>query len=248
MVWRIKPPSDTLTSILLYSTCSSLNRSAAIPLSPYSVGQLAISYYSSLALSLSPPVMSPQLRPVISYPCQVCGTPTSNWCSRCISVWYCSEDHLNQVCTPCTSLSKGLPTRIDASTTLTHPSPLRIGLSIVPIAPKRVHPLRPPPRLSRLPPPPRPPSSPPSSSPQTRTALGSFVSLASLRLSPSRKSLSPPKPAHPSGHPTSNPGSTPLPSSSLRISIAGPSDSQCTFSTFPTPYLRHQWSLACKKL
>ena len=46
-----------------------------------------------------------QPRPIISYPCQVCGTPTSNWCSRCISVWYCSEDHLKQVCPSSPSFS-----------------------------------------------------------------------------------------------------------------------------------------------
>lgn len=54
---------------------------------------------------------SQQPRPIISYPCQVCGTLTSNWCSRCISVWYCSEDHLKQV-----RVLHLLYTRIDAST------------------------------------------------------------------------------------------------------------------------------------
>lgn len=49
-----------------------------------------------------------QPRPIISYPCQVCGTPTSNWCSRCISVWYCSEDHLKQVRPPSAVLALAL--------------------------------------------------------------------------------------------------------------------------------------------
>ena len=71
--------------------------------------------------------MSAQPRPIISYPCQVCGTPTSNWCSRCISVWYCSEDHLKQVRVPVSHIPRipypvsripPSPTRIDAFNTL----------------------------------------------------------------------------------------------------------------------------------
>ena len=70
--------------------------------------------------------MSAQPRPIISYPCQVCGTPTSNWCSRCISVWYCSEDHLKQVRVPVSHIPRipypvsripPSPTRIDAFNT-----------------------------------------------------------------------------------------------------------------------------------
>ncbi|KAJ3506910.1 hypothetical protein NMY22_g17097 [Coprinellus aureogranulatus] len=30
---------------------------------------------------------------LINYPCAVCGQPTSQWCSRCQNVWYCSPEH-----------------------------------------------------------------------------------------------------------------------------------------------------------
>ncbi|KAG8933915.1 hypothetical protein FRC03_009364 [Tulasnella sp. 419] len=32
--------------------------------------------------------------PMITHLCQVCGTKTSYWCSRCHSVWYCSVEHM----------------------------------------------------------------------------------------------------------------------------------------------------------
>src|SRR5258706_8431841 len=107
--------------------------------------------------------------------------------------------------------------------------------------PGRAPPLRLPPPPSPPPPPPRPPSSLPSSSPQTRPALGSFVSLASLRLGPPRKPPSPPKTALPNGHLMSNLGSsmaTPPPSSSPRVSMASPSDSHYPYSIYPTPSQR----------
>ncbi|KAG2011328.1 hypothetical protein CC2G_011463 [Coprinopsis cinerea AmutBmut pab1-1] len=32
--------------------------------------------------------------PLINHPCTVCCNPTSMWCSRCQSAWYCSPEHL----------------------------------------------------------------------------------------------------------------------------------------------------------
>ncbi|KAF5383814.1 hypothetical protein D9615_003730 [Tricholomella constricta] len=33
--------------------------------------------------------------PVINHPCTVCCRPTSMWCSRCQSAWYCTPEHLH---------------------------------------------------------------------------------------------------------------------------------------------------------
>ncbi|TFK39454.1 hypothetical protein BDQ12DRAFT_681813 [Crucibulum laeve] len=33
--------------------------------------------------------------PVINHPCTLCCRPTSMWCSRCQSAWYCSPEHLH---------------------------------------------------------------------------------------------------------------------------------------------------------
>jgi len=34
-------------------------------------------------------------QPLINHPCTLCCRPTSMWCSRCQSAWYCSPDHLH---------------------------------------------------------------------------------------------------------------------------------------------------------
>lgn len=34
---------------------------------------------------------------IINYPCAVCGQPTTQWCSRCQSAWYCSPEHSRDV-------------------------------------------------------------------------------------------------------------------------------------------------------
>ena len=60
----------------------------------FSVG--SVSSLSSCQLQLYRSTRPSPSRPIISHPCQVCGTPTSNWCSRGISVWYCSEVYLKQ--------------------------------------------------------------------------------------------------------------------------------------------------------
>ncbi|EIW78979.1 hypothetical protein CONPUDRAFT_166825 [Coniophora puteana RWD-64-598 SS2] len=33
--------------------------------------------------------------PLINHPCTLCCRPTSMWCSRCQSAWYCTPEHLN---------------------------------------------------------------------------------------------------------------------------------------------------------
>ncbi|RDB15865.1 hypothetical protein Hypma_003651 [Hypsizygus marmoreus] len=33
--------------------------------------------------------------PLINHPCTLCCRPTSMWCSRCQSAWYCSPEHLH---------------------------------------------------------------------------------------------------------------------------------------------------------
>ncbi|KAJ7590130.1 hypothetical protein C8J56DRAFT_1004117 [Mycena floridula] len=33
--------------------------------------------------------------PLINHPCTLCRRPTSMWCSRCQSAWYCSSEHLH---------------------------------------------------------------------------------------------------------------------------------------------------------
>ncbi|KAH0582543.1 hypothetical protein J132_05494 [Termitomyces sp. J132] len=33
--------------------------------------------------------------PIINHPCTFCCAPTSMWCSRCQSAWYCSPEHLH---------------------------------------------------------------------------------------------------------------------------------------------------------
>ncbi|TFK63261.1 hypothetical protein BDN72DRAFT_330908 [Pluteus cervinus] len=33
--------------------------------------------------------------PLINHPCTLCCRPTSMWCSRCQSAWYCSAEHLH---------------------------------------------------------------------------------------------------------------------------------------------------------
>ncbi|KAI6110800.1 hypothetical protein EV401DRAFT_292420 [Pisolithus croceorrhizus] len=37
---------------------------------------------------------------VINHPCTLCCRPTSMWCSRCQSAWYCTPEHLQMVSTP----------------------------------------------------------------------------------------------------------------------------------------------------
>jgi len=34
--------------------------------------------------------------PTINHPCTICCRPTSMWCSRCQSAWYCSPEHLHE--------------------------------------------------------------------------------------------------------------------------------------------------------
>lgn len=34
------------------------------------------------------------MAPLIAYPCSICSVPTTLWCSRCHSSWYCSPAHL----------------------------------------------------------------------------------------------------------------------------------------------------------
>ncbi|KAF8159837.1 hypothetical protein B0H34DRAFT_419742 [Crassisporium funariophilum] len=33
--------------------------------------------------------------PLINHPCMLCCQPTSMWCSRCQSAWYCSPEHIH---------------------------------------------------------------------------------------------------------------------------------------------------------
>ncbi|KAF8199085.1 hypothetical protein BJ912DRAFT_950851 [Pholiota molesta] len=33
--------------------------------------------------------------PLINHPCTLCCRPTSMWCSRCQSAWYCSPEHIH---------------------------------------------------------------------------------------------------------------------------------------------------------
>ena len=35
--------------------------------------------------------------PLINHPCTLCCRPTSMWCSRCQSAWYCSAEHIYNV-------------------------------------------------------------------------------------------------------------------------------------------------------
>ncbi|KAJ1306892.1 hypothetical protein OPQ81_007877 [Rhizoctonia solani] len=39
---------------------------------------------------------SSQQQNLIHHLCEICGQPTTLWCSRCRSAWYCTSDHLEQ--------------------------------------------------------------------------------------------------------------------------------------------------------
>lgn len=39
---------------------------------------------------------SPQQQTIIRHLCEMCGEPTTQWCSRCNSAWYCCREHLEQ--------------------------------------------------------------------------------------------------------------------------------------------------------
>ncbi|KII87282.1 hypothetical protein PLICRDRAFT_113086 [Plicaturopsis crispa FD-325 SS-3] len=52
--------------------------------------------------------------PLINHPCTLCCKPTSMWCSRCQSAWYCTPEHLQsdwprhrKECIPATQSSSG---------------------------------------------------------------------------------------------------------------------------------------------
>lgn len=47
--------------------------------------------------------------PTINHPCTLCCRPTSMWCSRCQSAWYCSPEHLHNVSNPSFSLHAFMP-------------------------------------------------------------------------------------------------------------------------------------------
>ena len=55
-------------------------------------------FCSRRTLLLSSPQRA-NMNPVslINHPCTVCCRPTSMWCSRCQTAWYCSPDHLQNV-------------------------------------------------------------------------------------------------------------------------------------------------------
>ena len=55
--------------------------------------------------------------PLINHPCTLCCQPTSMWCSRCQSAWYCSPEHTHSV--SCSSLRSHFFSELEL--------PLRIG-------------------------------------------------------------------------------------------------------------------------
>ncbi|KAL5633157.1 hypothetical protein ACGC1H_003598 [Rhizoctonia solani] len=75
-----------------------------------------------IATSYIVSMTSPQQQNIIHHLCEICGQPTTLWCSRCQSAWYCCSDHLerdwNQHRLRCRSAhSGGSDSNDDGSTT-----------------------------------------------------------------------------------------------------------------------------------